>query len=242
MRSSSDTQPYRQICHLAATTDMFYSFKSHPQYTKILEHVTQQHGQQYYDIIVRDNPSLLSHWDKFLRNDIIGSPHVYPYGDIKCSPTTLRYMKVLSDLLKYKIIDNGYSVVEIGGGYGGQCLIIQSVIDVREYLIYDINEPLELIGRYLDNFNVPAYIEDTDCIDDDVYNLVISNYAFSEIDTMGQDEYITKVLNNATHGYLTCNFISDSYNIDQLRERIDHDFIVIGEDPLTHPLNKIIIW
>lgn len=105
-------------------------------------------------------------------------------------------------------------IVEIGGGYGGQCSVLSRVANFRSYTIFDLDEALALTQRYLDELAIPnvrlvsAFAPKA--IDAD---LVISTYAVSEIDRGSQDEYIDGVLKRARRGYLILNRISAGFGV-----------------------------
>ena len=106
--SISDNNRYPMYCYFASKDDEeFKKFKCNPVYNAILEHVTPEQGRSYLELLISRNAELrLSEddWKYFLRNDSIGNPRMvqYHFGEnqITCSPTTLRYMKVLSDIVK----------------------------------------------------------------------------------------------------------------------------------------------
>jgi hypothetical protein len=77
------------------------------------------------------------------------------------------------------------------------------------------------------------------------YDLVISNYAFSELPRSIQDVYLSKIILNSKKGYITFNEISPGYfNSYKREELIDiiPNSLIIEEKPLTHPKNCIIVW
>lgn len=86
-------------------------------------------------------------------------------------------------------------IVEIGVGYGGQCKIISDLYEFESYTLVDLPSCLPLAKKYLDHFEVRNIICSTlDELDKkNQYDLVISNYAFSEITRGLQDDYIDKV-------------------------------------------------
>ena len=105
--SISDNNLYPMYCYIASKNDAeFANFKRHSVYNFVLEHVSPQLGSDYLRKILEDNSLHLSiqDWKYILRNDSIGNPRTvqYSFGDsqIVCSPTTLRYVKVLSDISK----------------------------------------------------------------------------------------------------------------------------------------------
>ena len=105
--SISDNDRYPMYCYFASKNDAeFQNFKRNPVYTAILEHVTPEQGRDYLELILSNAEFRLSErdWKYILRNDSIGNPLTaqYTFGgmQITCSPSTLRYVKVLSDIAK----------------------------------------------------------------------------------------------------------------------------------------------
>lgn len=201
-----DIDAYLKVCKDAAENDeVFAVFKSLPAYRKILEHTSYKQGEYYYNrvpIVYGTNPFGK---DFFTSNDEYGKPERFQYGDIVVSPTTLQYVYVFYKLEELFGSLKGRKIVEIGGGYGGQCKIIHDYCKPHSYEIYDLPEVVELQMKYLTKHNVKAWgfwkIKEEDIWCD----LVISNYALSEITEPLQTEYVRKVLLNSEHGYITCN-------------------------------------
>ena len=182
--SASDDGSYPVFCHNAANDPaIFRNFKQYSVYTKILEHVTREQGTSYIEIALRQSPDFRFYLDIFKENDRIGNPSVYEYGEFGVfSPTTLRYMKVASDLKKHFGDLNNMRIVEIGGGYGGQCLILSKLFSLGSYTIIDLPGPLELTKKYLEALGVMnvQYVPSDSVSKMAPYDLFLSNYAFSE--------------------------------------------------------------
>lgn len=246
--SVSDNEAYPQLCLQASRDDrVFADFRRNPIYNEILEHVTEEQGRQYLDLIARD-PDLLGAMDEFRRNDLYGNPrtHTYPSAGA-VSPSTLRYIKVLADLKEHFRTLDDLDICEIGVGYGGQCRIINAYFKPRTYGLIDIAPALALARRFLGNYTLSAKIsfltmeelEPRDC------DLVISNYAFTELPRSIQDVYLTRVILRAARGYITYNEISPahfgSYKANELLKLMPGSRR-LGEEPLTHPKNCIIVW
>jgi hypothetical protein len=90
---------YLKVCRDATTNDnLFMGFKSNPDYTWVLEHVSRDQGGQYLDEIGDCFGS--NFMGKFCSNDMYGNPQTHHYRRLNryVSPTTLRYIKVLADL------------------------------------------------------------------------------------------------------------------------------------------------
>jgi hypothetical protein len=253
--SIAQTTSYPNFCERAAEDDeLFANFKQNPIYRQILEHVTYQEGQEYLKIIQNDYPELLDYLPLFKQNDTIGNPIKYVYSDIgEISSTTLRYMKVAGDL-KRTFGDKLRSmhIVEIGGGYGGQCKILSDLGAFASYTMIDLPQCNPLSKRYLSALGVAnvSFIDNTDLKSAGQYDLVISNYAFSEIDKEGQSEYLEKIIDPSPYGYMTLNFMSSysnicSYTLQELltflykSHKKGH---VEAERPLTGTSNVILTW
>jgi putative sugar O-methyltransferase len=252
-RSESEYGDYVSfVAKAAQDSDVFAKFKSHRSYRAVLEHVTPEQGREYLAVIREQSPEFLDRFDRFKINDLIGTPIAHSYSGIGTfSPTTLRYIKVASDLKKYFGSDIGQRIAEIGVGYGGQLLINDQVFTVKEHHLYDLPPVLDLVERYLEAHILNcAYKKMTlnQNSGDERYDLAISNYAFSELPSQLQCKYIEKILMKSSRGYLTMNsgrpgsaFVGDKLSIDDLRLRM-LPFEVFEETPLTAANNYIIVW
>lgn len=244
--SLSDNQVYPDFC-MKASIDLFVfsNFRRNRIYRQVLEHVSFYLGKEYLEEIP---VSFLEKIELIKENDIWGNPKLCEYPSIgKISPTTLRYTKVLTDLLTlFKELDN-LNICEIGVGYGGQCRVINSMSSPNKYTLVDIKPVLMLTQRYLDNYilNSPVCYKTMNELETKNYDLVISNYAFSELRRNIQDVYLNKIILNSKKGYITFNEITPEYFNSYKREELI-DIIpnsrIIEEKPLTHSKNCIIIW
>lgn len=185
-----------------ATTDLS-NFKRDPRYTSILEHTSYKQGLEYLQVIKKDNPKLLK-FPGIFDGDSIGNPVTHNFEGIDCSATTLQYIAVLSNLIKNFGHLKGKSIVEIGGGYGGQCQVIQTAYEVGSYKIVDLEQACLLQNKYLFNFRVEVSCT-WDMPDINDYDLCISNYALSEIKDPLQKKYVNNICKRSTNGYVTCN-------------------------------------
>jgi hypothetical protein len=75
------------------------NFKRNPIYQEILEHVNKETGFKYFNIIKEKYPYMLEHIDKFKTNDDVGNAIKFNYEEFEVSPTTLRYIKVLAEII-----------------------------------------------------------------------------------------------------------------------------------------------
>lgn len=246
--SLSDNQSYPQVCIQAASDyRVFNTFRQNPTYNEILEHVTREQGAEYLRLISRA-PDVWAAMDRFKRNDEFGNPKTFDYPGIGAvSPTTLRYVKVLADLRsRFQSLDD-LRICEIGVGYGGECRVINEYFKPRTYCLVDIQPALALAQRFLDNYILHSVLsyKTVNELGPQEYDLVISNYAFTELPRALQDVYLRKVILSARRGYITYNEITppefQSYTAKELVALIPGSAIM-AEEPLTHPKNCLIVW
>jgi hypothetical protein len=250
--SISDNQIYPDFCAKASLdSKVFNNFKREYIYNRILEHATEQDGHSYIKKINTNNKTLLNETNTavFKQNDLWGNPRVFNYPGIgKIAPSTLRYVNVYEDLLRLFQDLNDFKIAEIGVGYGGQCRIINSVSKTKKYTLVDLKKVLMLTQTYLDKFALDTFIDYktmNELNQEAVYDLVISNYAFSELPGVIQDVYLKKVILNSKRGYITFNNINPpsfkSYSKEQLLKTIPGSR-AIAEVPESSSKNCIIIW
>lgn len=246
--SLSDNGRYPQVC-LDATnsTSTFRHFRRIRNYTAILEHVSPEQGGLYLEAM-RRRPELLAALPRFAANDTVGNPRIHPYpphGEF--SPTTLRYVKVLGDLLdRFGSLD-GLSICEIGVGYGGQCRVIAEWCKPAEYCLVDIRQALGLAERYLDHFplSVPVQFRTLNTLRAREWDLVISNYALTELPRAFQEAYMERAVRRSRRGYVTFNRINPpsfrSMEAQEIAGQV-HAAAIGPEVPLTHQGNCVITW
>ena len=231
--------PYLNVCNYAANSDEFFKqFKSHPAYRHVLEHVSYEEGQQYLKEIDID---YLDKLEEVKENDSLGSPVIYEYPSVgEISPTTIRYIKNTSDIIN-KFGNSFDSIVEIGGGYGGLCKVLSSFIKFEQYLLLDLEECNLLSRKYLSHFNLPTLSYRSEEIDeiDENFDLLISNYAFSECHKEVQQDYIERFIKKSNNFYIMHNnfhlelgtipheqfveIMSDTHDVEWSNEHGIHD-------------------
>jgi len=227
-----------------------WTFKSNDEYSAILEHVNSRQGEMYINELQQRFYMLYSTNTEYLvelcrLNDSCGKPKKYNFTNFtECSPTNLRYVLhsflILTYMKECKLTN--IDVIEIGGGYGGLCFFIYKLahlfdITINTYSIFDLQMPLALQQKYLENLNIHninyVTLDNMKNLKDNSF--LISNYAFSEISLELQQQYTSHVLNPyVSHGFLAWNFIT-------VYEFIDNKNITIEmEYPLTDGNNRYV--
>lgn len=230
---------YENVCYKAVESEyIFNNFKNNKYYIEMLEHVSYDHGVKFYDLIKEYDLSE-SIWGLFSSNDKYGNPRKYEYDNLLISPTTLRYI-----YWGLKINENidltNKSIVEIGGGYGGQMKILKDLQIYfnryfKDYTIIDIPGASRLQQKYLSKLEITENVNFTNYFDlvESNFDVCISNYGFSEFDRDIQDVYVNKVLKNCKEYYMV-------YNSEDIHPFLN-DAIIENENPQTGTINKILI-
>lgn len=251
-RSISDDGRYAAFCDEAARSSRtFKSFRRHPSYVPILEHVTLELGQAYLEVLRRWAPRVVERIDHFKVNDLVGEPIMHAYDGIgRISPTTLRYLKVAIDLESCFQWSATTSVAEIGVGYGGQLLCTDRLIQFGSWTMFDLPPVLRLASRYLESHLLRSSYSAT-TINQSLpaaFDIVVSNYAFSELPVAVQLAYLRKVVSRAAAGYMTMNsgrpgaaFTKGHISIAELRQHLPENEI-IEEHPRSASGSYIVLW
>tara|TARA_B100001094_G_scaffold107015_1_gene102976 strand:+ start:4650 stop:5417 length:768 start_codon:yes stop_codon:yes gene_type:complete len=208
---SNNVGEYLNSCRDAALDNRYFNqFKQDPRYRQILEHVSFEEASMYASKLPIEE--VLKNLNKFKENDNYGNPDIHEFDDLgEVSPTTVRYIKNTFDIINRFGSDIG-NIVEIGGGYGGLCKVLSGAICFSNYLIFDLEEPNMLSKKYLSKFDdldgrvQSLTLEELGEIDG--IDLLISNYAFSEVSLDVQEEYYENVIKKSKHIYMVFNPIS----------------------------------
>ena len=99
-------------------------------------------------------------------------------------------------------------ISEIGIGYAGQCNVLMSLLPDIQYNLVDLPEVLSLAERCLTEIGQTErirYIDGTHLYNDVPSDLIISEFAFSELIKSVQDVYLEKIILKSKAGYITWN-------------------------------------
>jgi hypothetical protein len=135
------------------------------------------------------------------------------------------------------------NIVELGGGYGGLCLAIHTYaekfgVTPRQYSIIDLETPGKLQRRVLDMYgysSVKCLNAENSGAEVDQDSVLISTYAFSEIQHEYQKKYIETLFPKITHGFIVWNSIP-VYDMGKTL------LIVENERPMTGSVNRFVYF
>ena len=207
------------IGRVLASGDMSF-FKRHRRYIVLLEHASKQWGRAYLELIYSKFSLSESEVRSFCElNDKIGSPRLCSriISGLSVSPTSLGYIFHALVILEHcqQLGLREVKIVELGGGYGGLLLAINQFqkrmgVDVQQYRLIDLEQPLALQKKYLANFQIgfPISFHDARNHGEDVEQgeyFLTSVYCFSEISPVHQEAYRTHLLPKCKHGFMIWN-------------------------------------
>jgi hypothetical protein len=211
---------YEYFIEGITTTKNLVNFKTHPNYTYVLEHVTPAQGCQYLLHIGRKTDLTEEEIGAFcILNDSVGNPKTAYFGFMEGSPSSLRYILhahlILTHLKSLNLPSN--DLVEIGGGYGGLALAIYHFakrydVSIHSYTIIDLPCVTKLQDLYMSSVMPSANVITVDAT---TYGasiskrdmFLISNYCYSGLSKDHQEKYRTTLFSKVSHGFMTWNHI-----------------------------------
>lgn len=227
--------------------EVYDSFRNSQKYKEVLEHVGPNLANNYYKNI----REFLTHeqvteFSKAINNT--GNPQTITINDTEFNPTTLRYINVALDIKNKFSIDSFENIIEVGAGYGGQALILDKFFKIKNYTFVDLDDVNTLIKKFLaghsTKFSSKFYtIESLGT--SQKYDLLISNYAFSELPKKLQKIVVQKGINLSTRGYMLVNhFYTLSFRYMTIRnyKKSINNLKTFEEVPQSGIFNKLLIF
>jgi len=238
---------YLKICELAASDSEFLDiFREFAEYQIILDHLSRRNGDLCLSHIFSDSRIVRNLLD--ISQLTPGRPLSYVYQGLgSISPTDIRYAKILKDLTCLFSIEKIKNVLEIGVGYGGQAAQIINFSSLNSYTLVDLPEVLQLAEKVISKIahQTTLTFQSPETLEPMQSDLLISNYAFSELTKPVQQVYLEKIVRNARRGYMIYNHIHKeqgaAYTALEIAELIPGSMI-LAENPLTFEGNVLIVW
>ena len=224
-------------------------FKQHPYLTYMTEHLGDRQIM-FANLWLKEiyNLNMISEEDLthlINVNDKYGNPKKYQIAHLYCSPNTIKY--IYFGLLNIKTIlqknIENFNFIEIGGGYGGQCIILQELfkkfnISVEKYILIDLDAIVDFQKKYIDN-----HIQNNNCVfisclhyaehSFSEENFLFSSYSLAELDAEIRDDYYKKLLPHVQNGFIVWNNIIFDFPLCS---------VSIPETPQTAVCNKFIYF
>jgi len=216
----------------------YWTFKSHPTYRQILEHVNTTQGLQYMQVWHHEFPelqkgSVVPYLEWFAKNDSLGQPkREYMGSEGVYSPSNARYLYHASLILRHTVACgmSEIRIVEIGSGYGGLAYFIKQLCPFFEvtwvqYVGFDLPAATQMMSRFckLTDTKVEISTQPEEFQPLDQPWMVVSNYAYSELSYAWQCTYLKHVVQHALHGFMVWNHgtVSLPFEVNTEDERPD---------------------
>ena len=249
---SQNTFYVETIKRFLGSEELLVKFRRPYDYREILEHVSYKIGKSYLEQIAENRKAdFINLVIANKKNDEFGRPITFSYQKVgKVSPTTLRYIATALDIEKEIGIKPNDSIAEIGVGYGGQAAVISRCFGVQSYSMYDLPEARKLTTIYLREIGSdlqPIFADLSSSPKD--FDVLISNYAYSELPRGLQEEYLQTVLMRSKRGYMIMNSgrgnktgrSDGKLSLEELLSCIPNSRVK-EEEPLTGPDNYVFLW
>lgn len=242
---------YTSSClELSSDDTKFSNFRKNEKYRTILEGAPKLFFD-YYLQAIRSHENcevFLNNLDKFRINDRVGNPDIYSDSEIgDFSPSTLKFAFNAIDILYFLEHQGNLSdiknIVEIGGGYGGLCLVLSGFIDWKKYTLVDLPETCLLVGKYISNFpHLKGKVKTVPCnqIDKKSFkntDLSIAINSLSECDLETQLKYFDKIISKSNFSYIVRNPDTQE-RLDDHRKTIEF----LPDDFLVDDSNRVEEW
>tara|TARA_B100000902_G_C27310185_1_gene917931 strand:- start:2575 stop:3375 length:801 start_codon:yes stop_codon:yes gene_type:complete len=248
---------YLDLCiNAASDASIFNNFRNLPDYKNILEHVDRDLAVKYYKNIQKNfhlsDQEIFRICNKLSR---VGKPELVEIVNNQnpISTTSLRYLNVALQIKNEFKQKSFAKVIEIGPGYGGQSIILEEFFKIDHYTFIDLPEVNNLIDMFI-KANDVNFTHDTGILEDSFsdkrFDLIISNYAFSELNRKLQKKAIKDIINNSKFCFMINNsksFMKDSkykslkfMSQKELLKNINNSYIK-KEEPLTAEGNYLFL-
>lgn len=223
--SISASMPWAAICAAYADGETSSSdFRRTTDVRDIVETVGAVEGRFYTRRIREWGSQWLSN-EGVARVDAWGNPIRWPgflLGTPRSfSPTTLRYLATALWLRKNGHVTEGSRITEIGVGFGGLAAMNALVSGAFTTLV-DLPQVERAALRMLEENGLAAHAVTSSGQNYTSSSLVISNYAFTELNASIQQGYMEKYLKRTPHGVIVSN---SSVFASSIRGRSDEELV-----------------
>lgn len=233
-------QKFLRHCRKALEDDTaFQNFRSDFSYQNIIIGGDQTRAEKYLQTIPYPYLTI----PELHECDQLGNPP--KHGQVQLSTYTLRCIHTVFKLKEYfeeYFTSQDQSqlprIVEIGSGHGGLCHVLSKYFQYRSYTLIDLPIVNQLAEKYLSNFPTLPHKKirymNTEQIMPRKYDLLISEFALSELDLKAQEYYLENVVKYCQKAYLAVNIWDPERKAD-FKKRLYQVYSQIKEYPEEPP-------
>lgn len=230
IKNTSQGKKFLRLCRNAVKdAEVFKGFRGDDAYAPIMIQHNKEYARKCVEYIAKSHLNKSELWEKFRENDLVGDPVVY---DNDVSVETLRAIISMIQIGRQFGDLNGLNIIEIGSAFGYLAKTISAVYDFNSYTFIDMPDVTKLCQKYLetiDNSLKPRLIYSPKEEElKEQYDLLISEFALSEIDDQGLEYYFEKVVKRSKEVFLGMN-IWDQNKKKFFRKKLEEIFEVVME-------------
>jgi len=237
---------------------VYNNFKSCNKVNVVLEHTPKHLAENYLSLIIKEFGTIINKidWLECQKNDSIGNPRLdeflglkkyiklnnyyfsgstiqYIYSALKMSDIIRKFCRIesLSKMLVLESnpkLETSFNIIEIGGGYGGQCYIFNIIakmfnIKIKSYNIIDLKGPCLLTEKYLNSLNIPNvkfynalnYENYKNIFEKIEIDFILSSWCISELSINYSEKYFNDIVSKAKMGFIAWNndYKDNSYRL-----------------------------
>jgi hypothetical protein len=214
---------YLDACLSMAENEInFKNFRKNPAYGAILEGGEVQIGIERLERIKAFGGTnwLVKNLVEFEKNDDFGMPIKHKFeisslninSKLALSSSIINYANDIYGILDLVKGSKISKIVEVGGGYGGLCRMLSTIIPFEEYVLIDQPEPLKLAKMYLKKYpSVEKKISYISSFDKEAIqgltniDLFIGCNSIAELGFEEQDFYSANLISKSNFGYIVYN-------------------------------------
>lgn len=210
-RPTADTDRYRAECDKAASDpEAFAVFRQQTEIIRTMEGREPEWAAELWQFAVEKWPAARNYRKFFRRLDAIGGPQ-NPQEVSQGFFLTATMASFIADAaaLVYCFGNlNGLHIAELGGGYGALAAIVCGTQAPGSYTIYDIPETCALQRAYLGAART-AGVKTSSFIGEVTPDMVVSNYAFSELNVDSRKEIGKRMFLKSPRGFVTWHSLTN---------------------------------
>lgn len=208
--SVSEGMPWASLCsEYADGTRDSTGFRRHSAVRDVVETVGPVDGRFYAQKIREWGPEWLTN-EAVMEIDRWGNPIRWPKWLLgtpnSFSPTTLRYLATALWLKRKGYLGPKSNILEIGVGFAGLAAM-NALVSGAVTTLVDLPQVEAAAARMLTENGLAAQYQLSRTVRDSPMDLVISNYAFSELNAATQNEYFDKYIKHAAHCVIISNAV-----------------------------------
>jgi putative sugar O-methyltransferase len=225
---------------------IFENFRDDEAYKGVVETVRELLARKYYEKLIKSfTHKQIYEYCSLLNSP--GNPELTLINGDYFSNIALRYLTTAFDIKTHYGNNKIRKIVELGVGFGGQAIMLNQFFNIDKYTFVDLKAANLLTEKFLSLTDVSFEKKfcSIDSVEEDEYDLFISNFGYSELPKKYQKLAHKKFIKNSKYGYMIVNnywHITFRYFTKLHYKYYLKNLIIEDEIPRSNPFNKVLIF